>query len=644
MAFYDSSSDQDVADGFPIILEPDDDSLFDMRGDDTRLNNDTMKEVHQVKEIKKVKEVPKNAMVPKHPINSMQGAFAESMEEASDTTRTAPKIGDAATRRKILIEQDVSEDTHSLRWQRQPDQKYHELWKLMAQISFGIYLLLNGIARDEEQVMSILQGHVNEVDGFLEMTLEDFDLAQSDIEERLKHLKLPLQNITIFDAMLEDRAFRSQIVSGNERIEHVITRTAAAMKDTLLDAQQGMDACKEFTIYLAGQKDNMTWRQQRPNMERVFDAMCGNVEGWHKAYVSLQTKGHHLGVALVQLGTIVAEMDRRAGRVSRESRFSVSSPVQAQSPPISRNLRASMIKELPSDPSPITPAISATLPAFSLLRTLVVDPSLHLKPSSVARPRDRSDQRRVEPLDLSADRAERQREKKIREERSRERLREEHRREERKRKGSGGSGGPLSIPRRPELATDTPPSRGVDSAYCSESDPPVAIRSIQETLPSPSFQSTISAVSAPTFSNELEIPAMLSRDFIPSPHSDKQFFRPVNASPHSPLQRPWTAAPVHHHERVPSSLSRSVAPSRMGMSVMSDMTTVTMEDGKKVKKKRSAFGWLKKAFSLSEEERAEYEERKRRQDPDPYYERRPPRQFLDGKRLPQPQPDYRERA
>lgn len=319
MAFYDSSSDQDI--GLPIILEPDDDSLFEMRVDDTRLDNDTMKEVHQIQDVKRVKEIA-NAMVPKHPIGSMQGAFAESMQEASNTTRTALKIGDAATRRKILIEQDLSEDTHNLRWQRQPGQKYHELWKLMAQISFGIYLLLNGIARDEEQVMSILQGHVNEVDGFLEMTLEDFDLAQSDIEERLKHLKLPLQNIAIFDAMLEDRAFRSQIVSGNERIEHVITRTAASMKDTLLDAQQGMDACKEFTIYLAGQKGNLQWRQKRPDMERVYDAMCGNVEGWHKAYVSLQTKGNHLGVALVQLGSIVAEMDRRAGKISRESRVS----------------------------------------------------------------------------------------------------------------------------------------------------------------------------------------------------------------------------------------------------------------------------------------------------------------------------------
>jgi hypothetical protein len=58
----------------------------------------------------------------------------------------------------------------------------------------------------------------------------------------------------------------------------------------------------------------------RRDMQKVFDAMKGNVDGWYKAYVSLQTKGNALGVALVQLGSIVAEMDRRAGEVSRKTR------------------------------------------------------------------------------------------------------------------------------------------------------------------------------------------------------------------------------------------------------------------------------------------------------------------------------------
>lgn len=73
----------------------------------------------------------------------------------------------------------------------------------------------------------------------------------------------------------------------------------------------------------------------------------------------------------------------------------------------------------------------------------------------------------------------------------------------------------------------------------------------------------------------------------------------------------------------------------MGMSMMSDMTTV-VENGKKVKKKRSAFGWLKKAFALDEEEKAAFEERRRKTDWDDgnrgYYER-PRQRWVDGKRV-----------
>lgn len=270
-----------------------------------------------------MKEAHSPIQVPVHPIATMQEAFAESMLEASGgSPPSIPKntIGNASARRKYLLDQDINEPTHAARWQSKHGLRYHELWKLMAQISFGIYLLLNGIARDDEQVMNILQGHVDEVDEFLETTLEDFDLAQQDVDERLKFLKLPLENIAIFDAMLEDRNFRLQIVNGNERIEHVITRTATAMNDALKDVTQGLDACKEFTFYLAEEHEDRIWREERPEMQKVFDAMKGNVDGWYKAYVSLQTKGNHLGVGLVQLGSIVAEMDRRAGEVSRRKR------------------------------------------------------------------------------------------------------------------------------------------------------------------------------------------------------------------------------------------------------------------------------------------------------------------------------------
>ena len=59
-------------------------------------------------------------------------------------------------------------------------------------------------------------------------------------------------------------------------------------------------------------------------------------------------------------------------------------------------------------------------------------------------------------------------------------------------------------------------------------------------------------------------------------------------------------------------------------------------DGRKIKKKRSGFGWLKKAFALSEEEKAEFEEKRRRDmAEEEEWRRRQPRErvFLDGRRV-----------
>lgn len=77
------------------------------------------------------------------------------------------------------------------------------------------------------------------------------------------------------------------------------------------------------------------------------------------------------------------------------------------------------------------------------------------------------------------------------------------------------------------------------------------------------------------------------------------------------------------------------------MSTMSDMTTVTV-NGQRVKKKRSAFGWLRKAFALSDEEKAEFERKKMLQRAgvgdgyrDGYFERRGEgeRRWVDGRRV-----------
>lgn len=311
-----SDDDDDVHTHFPIAFEIERDSKLPIMSNTTNSSTTSVDEGGDDDET-----MGSGVQVPIHPIASMQGAFAESMKEAAETP-VPPKQPTASTaaRRKLLLDQELTEDTHSGRWQRKPGQKWHELWKLMSQISFGIYLLLNGIAKDDDQVMNILQGHVDEIDEFLETALDDFDLAQEDIEERLKFLKLPLENIVIFDTMLEDRGFRNQIIKGNERIEHVIQRTASAMNDALKDVQHGLEACKEFTIYLAEEQEIAAWRPGRPEMEKVFDASKGNCQGWFGAFMSLQEKGKKLGTVLVQLGSIVAEMDRRAGEVSRKTR------------------------------------------------------------------------------------------------------------------------------------------------------------------------------------------------------------------------------------------------------------------------------------------------------------------------------------
>lgn len=127
---------------------------------------------------------------------------------------------------------------------------------------------------------------------------------------------------------------------------------------------------------------------------------------------------------------------------------------------------------------------------------------------------------------------------------------------------------------------------------------------------------------------------------VPSPHSDQQFFRPVQASPHSPLQqRPHTSGSSRpaHHQPPPRNI-----PSAMGMSMLSNVTTMSQQSGNSqaLKKKRSAFGWLKKAFSLDEEERMAFEQKKSEQARNLYYDERSPK-FLDGRRV-QPQTYYAE--
>ena len=743
--------------------------------------------------------------VPTHPIPSMQAAFAESMLDVFDGNEEDKndRIADPATRYEILTTQETGEETHAGRWKQKPGQRYHELWKLVAQISFGIYLLLNGMARDDDQALNILQKHVDEVDSFLESTVEDFDYAQEDIEKRLKNLKLPLENIHIFDDMLEqDRQFRNTIVEGNEKIEHIITRTAAAMNDSLRSVQQGMEATREFKKYMEQMEKKKDWQEDRPDEKmklfeklKLFDAMNGNADGWYKAFVMLQTKGNHLGVSLVQLGTIVAEIDKRAAEISRKTRVSISSADQpletltskqfslAMSPEQpkthtwileshptlhmrrvslgsrqrsmhsanSMNSRhstrpsiASITKELPVDPAMITPAIAATLPAFQMvserektpqpeeedetpsgsdngettLTFLTLEPRTYtpppLTPSRYTPPTARTEvqlptptnetesplmpipeksslrkrlskqQKSAPPPLLTTATYGTDNSQKSRTSSASSNTRSAHSRQRSQSLSSahlhrvmpseasqlGIAVSADSFPRPPTISFNDA------SSYRSRSNSPLTHHPLQVRDSYHYDDNTIeSRVASMTNSPNMEYHAFIASaqpstkfnshsnelptggNYISSPRSEAHMtFQPVLASPHSPLQRPWTAAENRvrpgtsatgngHSYSANAMLSVNGHQNNYGqggvrgsnmsqMTRASEMTVGVGPDGKKVKKKRSGFGWLKKAFSLSEEEKAEFERNRRRQIEEEEGWRSPrERQFLDGRRV-----------
>ncbi|KAI9760788.1 MAG: hypothetical protein M4579_001418 [Chaenotheca gracillima] len=263
-----------------------------------------------------------SASAPIHPIACMQGAFEESMiETTKDPEAQSSKVlsekVDSATRRGILLEQGKHEETHAGRWRPRPGERYHPLWKLIAQVAFGVHLLHRQLAKSDEDVISILQMHVEEVDEFLEKTVEDFDLALRDTEERVQCLKLPLENVEVFDTMLNNREFRKSIIEGNERIEHITSRTTTAMIDALRDVKHGLEATKELAKYLT--QLDIDWNGRTEDQQGVFMAMCGNAEGWSRCFVSLQKQGNGLQSLLYQLSTLVGQTQKRVGVASRRN-------------------------------------------------------------------------------------------------------------------------------------------------------------------------------------------------------------------------------------------------------------------------------------------------------------------------------------
>lgn len=263
---------------------------------------------------------PPPANVPSHPIESLQQAFAESLEEVTKGGAEKPKLReiDAKARRERLLEQGKEDEPHDARWRYRPGQTQHEVLKLISQISFGVYLLLNGMANDNTQVVSILQGHIDEVDEYLEVTLEDIGQAATDLNERVDYLKLPMSNMKVFEGLLEDRDYRAEILEGNEKIEQVLARMNVVMKQWDNDVDAGLHGATAFMDWLNTLK-NGQWRHERPDLEEIFDAMKGNADGWLNAFDEMNSRTQEMNSVIIKLMTLVAEMEKKAGEISRKT-------------------------------------------------------------------------------------------------------------------------------------------------------------------------------------------------------------------------------------------------------------------------------------------------------------------------------------
>lgn len=306
---------------------------------------------------------------PVHPVPSMQGAFEESIVESTegdDTVKVSERAG-AETRRQKLLEAKQYDDAWTTRWKQKAGAQYHPLLKLMAQIVFGMHLLQQQQAKSNEEVVKILQTHVNEVDSFLERTSEDFDLAIADIEERIRHLKLPMAHLDVFNIMLDDKKFRTQLLDGNDKIEKIIDRTAKAMNAALTDVKKGLRATQQLAEYLSGVKER--WPQDKSGITDVFGAMQGNEQGWKKYLRDLQTKGKNLGNNLVQLGTVLGELSRLAAAASRRNR------------PQSRRL--SPVRSAPTSPGLRSKFSQDTAPTLPAARQLSLNKPLPREPNTI---------------------------------------------------------------------------------------------------------------------------------------------------------------------------------------------------------------------------------------------------------------------
>ncbi|CAI6339058.1 unnamed protein product [Periconia digitata] len=262
---------------------------------------------------------------PMHPLSSMQAPFEESMLEATgDAARgpfTIPNKTLEARQQLLCREPEATElawnFTYNCHWRYRSRGKFHPLLKTASQIIFGVHLLHQHLEKSVADVADILLKHVNELDGFLKRANEDLDGSTKDMLFRRKCLRVPMEHVNEFDRLLDDRAYRAQLLDGNVVIERTINRMSQVLNDYLVDMTVFRDANQELQHYLMA--IGHEWTAMNDDVGRIYSAMCGNTGGWAHFLQSLVAKAERLGVVLVQVSSYCNEIEKRCGAASRRS-------------------------------------------------------------------------------------------------------------------------------------------------------------------------------------------------------------------------------------------------------------------------------------------------------------------------------------
>jgi hypothetical protein len=257
---------------------------------------------------------------PAHPMFSMQGPFEESIEDAERQIELGrnpyePLHLTADDRQQRLLEGGSYNDTYNAKWKEVAGSRYHPVVKIIAQIAFGVHLLHRRTAESNDEVIRILQRHIDEVDELIRRSEEDITMAIEDIRKRITHLRLPLEHKDMFQNMLEQRHYRHSVLKGNEAIDRIVKRTSILLSDIMVDVRRGLESTQDTLKYF--KKIGKTWPIGATDSIGLYEAMLDNTKGWILYFEKLVEMGAELGEQLVELRDCLRRISSAAAAASK---------------------------------------------------------------------------------------------------------------------------------------------------------------------------------------------------------------------------------------------------------------------------------------------------------------------------------------